>query len=114
MVLSALQGANLAARFALELSALGALAYWGFQLSASPAVRVLAGLGAPLVAAVAWGLFASPRATVQLPAPAQLAVQLAVFASSVAALVAAGRPQMAGALGVAAAVNAALLAWWDQ
>ena len=114
MVLSALQGANLAARFALELSALGALAYWGFHLSASPGVRVSAGLGAPLVAAVLWGLFASPRATVHLPSPAQLAVQLAVFGAAVAALVAAGRPRLAGALGVAAAANAALMAWWDQ
>jgi hypothetical protein len=114
MVLSALQGTNLAVRFALELSALGALAYWGFQLSASPGVRVLAGLGAPLVAAVAWGLFASPRATVQLPAPAQLAVQLAVFGAAVTALIAAGRPQLAGVLGAAAAMNAALMAWWDQ
>ena len=114
MVLSALQGANLAARFALELSALGALSYWGFHLTTSPGVRVLAGLGAPLVAAVAWGLFASPRATVQLPASAQLVVQLAVFGGAVAALVAAGRPQLAGALGVAAAVNAALIAWWGQ
>ncbi|MCZ2860833.1 YrdB family protein [Blastococcus sp. VKM Ac-2987] len=114
MVLSALQGANLAARFALELSALGALAYWGFQVSTSPGVRVLAGLGAPVVAAVAWGLFASPRAAVQLPAPAQLAVQLAVLAGAVAALVAVGRPQLAGAFGAAAVTNAALMAWWDQ
>ncbi|MGY1915193.1 YrdB family protein [Blastococcus sp. SYSU DS0973] len=114
MVLSALQGANLAARFALELSALGALAYWGLQSSASSGIRVLAGLGAPLVAAVVWGLFASPRATVQVPAPAQLAVQLAVFGVAVAALIATGRPQLAGALGVAAAANAALMAWWEQ
>ena len=60
MPLAVLQGTNLVARFALELSALAALAYWGFQLTASTGVRVLAGLGAPLAAAVVWALFASP------------------------------------------------------
>ncbi len=114
MTLAALQGANLVARFALELSALGALAYWGFQLNASTGVRVLAGLGAPLAAAVVWGLFASPRAAVELPVSAVLAVQVATFAVAVAALVAAGRPQLAWGLGIAAVVNAALLAWWQQ
>jgi Protein of unknown function (DUF2568) len=114
MTLAVLQGANLVARFALELSALGALAYWGFHLNASVGVRVLGGLGAPLAAAVVWALFASPRASVAIPGAAQLVVQVLVFAVAVAALVHAGRPQLAWGLGIAAAVNAALLAWWQQ
>ena len=114
MTLAALQGANLAARFALELGALAALAYWGFQLPASTGVRVLAGLGAPLAAAVIWALFASPKAPVAIPAAAQLAVQALVFGGAVAALAHAARPQLAWGLGIAAAVNAALLTWWQQ
>lgn len=114
MTLTVLQGANLVARFVLELSALAALAYWGFSLNASLAVRVLAGLGTPVVAAVLWGMFASPRAAVPVPDSVQLAVQLGTFAVAVAALAFAGRPQLALGFGIAAAVNAALIAWWQQ
>ncbi len=114
MTLAVLQGANLVARFVLELSALGALAYWGFSLDAAVGVRVLAGLGAPLVAAVGWGLFASPRAAIPVSGHVQLSVQVATFTVAVVALVLAGRPQLAWGLGIAAAVNAALLAWWQQ
>ncbi len=114
MTLAVLQGANLAVRFVLELSALAALAYWGFSLNASVAVRVLAGLGAPVVAAVLWGMFASPRAAVPVPDGVQLLVQLGTFTVAVAALAFAGRPQLAWGFGIAAAVNAGLLAWWQQ
>ena len=55
------------------------------------------GLGAVLVAAVVWGLFASPRAPVALPLGGRLAVELAFFGSAAAGLVATGRT----ALGVA-------------
>ncbi len=114
MTLAVLQGANLVARFVLELSALAALAYRGFSLNASLGVRVLTGVGAPLVAAVVWGLFASPRAAIAVPSGVQLAVQLATFAVAVAALVLAGRTQLAWGLGVAVTINAVLLAWWQQ
>ncbi len=114
MSLAVLQGANLVARFALELSALAALALWGFSLDVPVAIRVLAGLGAPLVAAAVWGLFASPKAAVTVDAPAQQAVQVLLFAVAIAALAQAGRPQLAWAFGTAAAVNAALLVWWQQ
>ncbi len=114
MTLAVLQGANLVARFVLELAALAALAYWGFSLNASVTVRVVAGLGAPVVAAVLWGLFASPRAAVPVPDSIQLAVQLGVFTVAVAAMAFAGRPHLAWGFGIAAAVNAALIAWWQQ
>ncbi len=114
MTVTVLQGANLVARFVLELGALAALAYWGFSLNAPVGVRVLTGVGAPLVAAVIWGLFASPRAAIAVPGGVQLAVQLATFAVATAALVHTGRTQLALGFGIAAAVNAALLAWWQQ
>ena len=53
--------------FLLELALLAALSYWGFQLDASTAVQWLAGLGAPLALAAAWGLVAAPRARRRLP-----------------------------------------------
>ncbi|MFE2613829.1 YrdB family protein [Micromonospora chalcea] len=60
--------------FLLELALLGSAGYWGFTLDAGWPLRLLAGLGAPLLIAVVWGLFCSPSATVTLPDPAKLAV----------------------------------------
>lgn len=114
MSLAALQGANVVARFALELGALAALAYWGFHLHLSTGLRVMAGLVAPLAAAAVWAVFASPKAPVTLPSAGVLAVQAVVFAAAVLALLHTGRPQLAWGLGITAAVNAVLLAWWQQ
>lgn len=99
----------LALAFLLELALLVAAAYWGFTRDAGWGLRLLAGLGAPLLIAVAWGLFCSPRATVPLPAPAKLTVQAACFVTGGLLLAAAGRP-VPGALLVALwAVDKALL-----
>lgn len=78
--------------FLLELALLGAAATWGFTRDAGWPVRLLAGLGAPLLIAVVWGLFCSPRATVALPAPAKLGVQAACFVTGGLLLALAGRP----------------------
>ncbi len=52
--MSAMMNANLAARFILELCALAALGYWGFKTGGDWAARVGLGVGAPLLAAVAY------------------------------------------------------------
>jgi hypothetical protein len=83
-----MRGANLVLRFLLELSALAAAAYWGFS-TASGVTQWVLGLGAPALVAVAWGLFVSPKAKVELPHPARFAIELLVFAGAALALVAA-------------------------
>jgi hypothetical protein len=62
---------------------------------------------APLVAAVVWGRFASPKAN-STP-PVRIAAQAAVFGAAVAALLAAGRPVLAAAFAVVVLLNWALL-----
>jgi Protein of unknown function (DUF2568) len=52
------------------------------------------GIGAPLVAAVAWGVFVAPEAPATVPGAARLPVEVAVFASATAALYAAGTPRL--------------------
>src|SRR5215211_5414342 len=56
------KGANLLLRFLLELFALGALGYWGLKTGSATITKVVLGCGAPVVAAVVWGTFVSPRA----------------------------------------------------
>ncbi|GAA4570314.1 hypothetical protein GCM10023176_28570 [Micromonospora coerulea] len=95
--------------FLLELALLAAAGWWGFHLDAGLPVRLLAGIGAPLLIAVVWGVFCSPRAAVQLPAPAKYAVQAACFGAGGLLLAFAGRPLAGTVLVVLWAVNNALL-----
>jgi len=82
---------NLGVRFLLELCALAALGYWGFRLELEVVVKIAAGLGAPLLAAVVWGVFVSPKASFPLPGLWPLLPEIAVFGAAAAALYASGR-----------------------
>ncbi|MEV0429385.1 YrdB family protein [Micromonospora sp. NPDC050495] len=95
--------------FLLELALLAAAATWGFTLDAGWPLRLLAGLGAPLLIAVVWGAFCSPKATVVLPAPAKLSVQAACFVTGGLLLALAGRPVPGALLAALWALDKALL-----
>jgi hypothetical protein len=97
----------LTAAFVSEIGALVALGYWGFTLDGPTVLRIVAGLGAPAVAAVLWWAFAAPRAPVRILAVTIL-VKVAVFGSAVWALVATGHPRWAIALAVLAVLGAVL------
>jgi hypothetical protein len=101
------RSANLVLRFLLELSALAATAYWGFA-TASGVTQWVLGLGAPLLVAVVWGLFVSPKAKIELPRPTRFAIELLVFAAAVLALAAASQPVLAFVLAVLALVSGTL------
>lgn len=55
-----MKAANLLLRFLLELSALAALGYWGFHVAGGIA-GILLCIGAPLLFAASWGLFAAHK-----------------------------------------------------
>jgi|SRR5215207_5965090 len=109
-----IRGANLLLRFLLELFALGALGYWGFHTGSERITKAVLGVGAPLVAAVVWGMFVSPRAPVQLPGVMVLVLQALVFGSAAAGLVAAGHRMLALVFVVIAMINAILMYVWGQ
>ena len=113
-MLPVIQAANLAARFLLELCALGALGYWGFQTGDGTFTRIGLGVGAPLLAAVVWAPLVSPNAPVRVALPIHLALQAVVFGSAAVALAAAGHPRLGVALAAAAVVNWALMTLWGQ
>ena len=94
-------------RFLLELSALAALAYWGFTAAGGVSRWVLA-FAAPLVMAVAWGAFIAPRAALRVEDPVRIVAEVLIFGVAVAALAAAGRPRLAIAFAVMVAVHLAL------
>jgi hypothetical protein len=109
-----LKNINLALAFLLELCMLAALGYWGYTLDQGLAIRVAAGLGAPIVAAVVWGLWMAPRASNPLPEPWHLVAELIIFSLAIAALYAAGRPQLALAFALVYIINVVLRYVWAQ
>ncbi|SCL13951.1 Protein of unknown function [Micromonospora rhizosphaerae] len=99
----------LALAFLLEPAMLVAAGWWGFSLDAGLAVRLAAGLGAPLLITVVWGIFCSPKASVPLAAPAKTAIQAACFVTGGLLLALAGRPVPGILLVVLWAANTTLL-----
>ena len=103
-----LHAVNEGLAFLLELLALGGLAWWGADTGGGLAASILLGAGAPVVAAVAWGLFAAPRARVRLPLAGVLAVKVIVFGLAAAGVYAVGPGWLAIAYAVVAVINTAL------
>lgn len=101
--------ANLALRFLLEMGALVALAVWGAHTGSVPAVRVVLGLGVPLLVAVVWGAFVAPAAPRRLPDPGRLVLEVGVFGAAALAVGARGLPLLGASFGVVAVVNAVLV-----
>jgi hypothetical protein len=105
---------NLAVRFLLEIAALVAIGYWGFSQH-DGIWQFLLGLGLPLLAAAAWGIFAVPGdrtrsgdAPVPVPGGVRLLLELALFALAAWALFDAGNTVLALILAVVTALHYAL------
>jgi hypothetical protein len=109
-----LQSINLGVRFLLEVCALISLGYWGFRTGSAGAARYLLGIGAPLLAAVVWGMFVAPKASVTVSDAVKMGLELVVFGASALALWAAGRPGLAGAFALIAIINRGLMIIWRQ
>jgi hypothetical protein len=92
-------------RFVLELGALAALAYAGWQTPGSVWLRLLVAIGLPLVAAVVWGQWVAPKARQPIPDPLRLVPEWVVFGGATVALVVTGHPILAAVLAVLAAAN---------
>lgn len=109
-----LKSLNLGLRFVLELCALAALAYWGFTLDQPLWIRLVAAVGAPLVAAGVWGTFVAPKAARRLTDPARFLVELLVFGGAAVGLWWAARPWLATVLLIGYLINRLLVVVWDQ
>lgn len=111
--MSLLHGANLGVRFlVVELGALAATAYWGYE-TGSGVVRVLLAIGAPALVVLVWALFISPKRKYDLPKPTRLVIELVVLGAASAALLDAGHPELAAAFAVVAAVSGTLNYLWE-
>ncbi|MDX6395559.1 MAG: hypothetical protein QOJ73_6622 [Streptosporangiaceae bacterium] len=107
-----IKGFCLLVGFFLELAVLGSAGYWGFTVSPDLAVRLLAGLGVPVLLAMAWGVFAAPRAARPLRGAPRAAFEVAWFGAGVVLLAAAGAGIVAAMLALDYLANTMLLRLW--
>lgn len=105
---------NLVLRFLLELCLLAALGYWGFRSYHGIYVKAIIGLGAPLTAAVLWGFFVAPKASIIVTEPVRLIIELSLFAAAFAALFTTGAHTLAYLFIIVYAANRLFLFIWRQ
>lgn len=114
MALTALKNANLALAFLLELGTLAALCYWGFVTGPNIGLKLLLGLGAPILATIIWAIFGAPKSTKHLTGIAYVVLRVVFFGSAAVALVAAGQRELGIAFALVTLINTAGLVVWRQ
>jgi hypothetical protein len=112
--MEAIKGLNVAIRFLLELCVLAAVGYWGFKTGSGWFLKILLGIGAPLLIAVIWGTFGAPKANMQLQGWMMVALEIIVFGSGVAALFAAKNYSLSWAFAVVIVINRIMMFVWRQ
>ena len=112
--MDALKMLNLALRFLLELCMLAAVAFWGFKTQNNWLMKILLGIGLPVVIATLWGMFLAPRATRPLSGASFLTLEMILFAIGALALFASGKPTLGWIYTVAVIANKILLTVWKS
>jgi len=105
---------NLLLRFLLELCMLAAAGYWGFKTGSGWAMKVVLGIGLPVLLAVIWGLFVAPKAVYPLHGAAHLALGFVLLASGAVALFASGREYLGWVYAIGLLANQVLIILWKE
>jgi hypothetical protein len=113
-VLTVLKNVNLALTFVLELAVLIALCYWGFQTGQGTIFKIVLGVGPPILAIVAWGMFGAPRSQWRLRGIGYLMLQVMFFGAAALALFFAGQRGLALIFVVICVVCLGLNYFWQQ
>jgi Protein of unknown function (DUF2568) len=96
-------------RFLLEIGALVAVGWWGWQTGSNLVTRLALSVGGIVLIAVVWATFrADDGANVEVSTPVRIVIEVAVFAAATAALYSLGKTRWAIAYAVVAAVNEVL------
>jgi len=100
---------NLAVRFFLELCMYAAVGYWGFKTQSSWMLKILFGIGLPVLMAVLWGTFLAPKATRPLSGASFLILELVLFSTGAFALFASGKPTLGWIYTIVLVINKIVL-----
>ncbi len=100
--------ANLALRFLLELVAIVAVGYWGYQAASGP-MRLVLAIGAPIVLIALWALVIAPGANNPIPQNVRVLLGSAVLLGAAGLLFVAGQPTAAIVLAILVVLNTVLI-----
>lgn len=109
-----LKGANQLLSFLLELLPLPLLVWWGFSLRARLGIRVLAGLGLPLLCVLVWGRWCAPRSATRLPRFPLMLVELLLMGTAPLLLFVMNEPSAAWIILTLLLVNRVFWVVWQQ
>ena len=73
--------------FLLEIAMLVSFMYWGFHLDTSLLVKILFGVGAPIVVAIIWGTFIAPKVSIPVSVPIRILLQIILFSSAASGII---------------------------
>ena len=105
---------NLGIRFLLEVCALLSLGYFGFQTGKEFLMKLVLGIGIPVLFAVLWGIFGSPAAPMQLSKPLRVVLEITIFFLAGTALYTSGHQYMAIGFVILVVINKTLMFIWKQ
>ena len=103
---------NLAVRFLLEICVLIAVGYWGFKSGSGWFLKILLGIGVPVLIAVLWSMFGAPKANFQLQGLLLLVLEFLVFGSGIAALYVTKNYPLAWGLAAILLINRIVMSLW--
>ena len=112
--MDALKSINVAIRFLLEICVLISVGYWGFKTGSGWFLKILLGIGVPLLIAIVWGMFGAPKAANHLTGFSLLALEVIVFGLGVAALYATENYSLAWGFAAILIINRILMLIWQQ
>jgi hypothetical protein len=101
-------------RFLLEIIALVIFGFWGFHVSEGTFMKIILGIGTPILVAVIWGAFGSPKAPYALSGYSRLLLEIGVLGLATLALFFMGKQQLSYIYGFIALINLVLMKIWDQ
>ncbi|MBU9713083.1 YrdB family protein [Evansella tamaricis] len=99
-------------RFLLEVFSIIILCVWGFQSNSNQLIKLLLGIGAPVVLIVVWGLFGAPAAPYLLEGWNHFVLEVVIYGLATLALLKIGYPFLAIAFFIVAVGNRILLNWF--
>ncbi|MEH7076873.1 YrdB family protein [Neobacillus drentensis] len=105
---------NLGLRFLLEIMVLVILCYWGFKVSEGTILKLILGIGLPILIAVIWGMFGAPKAAYLLSGFPFLLLEIVVFGLPIIALLILDKPMQASIYGIITVINLVLMKFWNQ
>jgi hypothetical protein len=112
--MSLLKTVNLAVAFGLELCMLLAFGYWGVQTGGTSIVKILLGLGAPLLAMLLWGILMAPLSPRRLTGLRYWLLEGLLYGLVVISLLSLDQLLFAILFAIIAVLNAAFTIVWRQ